>query len=79
MRTWEGNTGIIDLTEARGWVLAVYRHLTGFDETNMNAVFHHRIALYGPSCKRCSVPLRTPKARFCAACGERVGSTENCA
>jgi hypothetical protein len=48
-----------------------YERLTGFKETNHNAIMHHRIALYGPPCPKCGKPFRTPKARFCAECGQR--------
>jgi len=50
-------------------LLEMYRLLTGFVETNPNAVFHHEVAQYGPPCPQCGKPLRTPQARFCAACG----------
>ena len=46
-----------------------YFEITGFRETNHNAIWHHRISLYGKPCKKCGKPLRTPKASFCAACG----------
>ena len=46
-----------------------YRELTGFHETNINALWHHHVSLYGPPCAKCGKPLRTPKASFCAACG----------
>jgi hypothetical protein len=49
--------------------LGLYKQLTGFDETNVNAIIHHRVSLYGPPCPECSKPLRTPRARMCAACG----------
>lgn len=49
--------------------LGLYRQLTGFVETNVNAILHHRISLYGPPCPECEKPLRTAKARVCAACG----------
>jgi hypothetical protein len=46
-----------------------YEQITGYRETNPNAVFHHVLSIYGPPCRACSKPLRTPKAAFCAACG----------
>lgn len=45
---------------------------TGFRETNPAAIHHHRLAAFGPSCKKCGHLLRTSQARFCAACGEVV-------
>lgn len=54
--------------------LDAYESLTGFKETNANALFHHRLSLLGPPCVSCGKPLRTPQARFCAACSfERTG------
>lgn len=50
-------------------MLEMYRLLTGFEETNPNAVQHHIVELYGPPCPQCHKPLRTSRARFCAACG----------
>ena len=50
-------------------MLEMYRLLTGFVETNPNAVWHHKIDEYGPPCSQCHKPLRTSEARFCAACG----------
>jgi len=49
-----------------------YYHLTGVAETNPKAIGHHSISLYGPPCAGCGVPLRTPRAKRCAACGEWV-------
>jgi hypothetical protein len=50
-------------------VLSTYARLTGFLETDVNAVRHHRASTYGRPCDACGKPLRTPRARMCAACG----------
>lgn len=52
-------------------LLDYYEQVTGFKETNPNAVMHHFVALYGPPCEVCSKPYRTSKASFCAACGNK--------
>jgi rubrerythrin len=48
---------------------AIYEEITGFPETNANALFHHRLSLYGPPCHACGKPLRTPHATYCPMCG----------
>jgi hypothetical protein len=52
-------------------LLDYYNEITGFDETNADAIMHHFVTLYGPPCEACSKPYRTPLATFCAACGNR--------
>ncbi|RKQ43395.1 hypothetical protein BXY85_4017 [Roseivirga pacifica] len=52
-------------------MLNYYKEVTGFEETEPNAIMHHRIAQYGPPCENCGKPYRTPKASFCAACGNK--------
>jgi hypothetical protein len=46
-----------------------YLELTGFRETNVNALWHHRLGDLGPPCESCGKPMRTKQARFCAECG----------
>jgi hypothetical protein len=52
-------------------LLDYYKEVTGWDETEPNAIMHHRIAQYGPACEKCGKPYRTPQASFCAACGHK--------
>jgi hypothetical protein len=62
-----------------GWLkpqLDAYEQMTGHRETNINAIFHHRVSLYGPPCAKCAKPLRTPKATFCAYCGDGAVDTD---
>jgi len=56
-------------TETFREALALYREISGFSETNPNALWHHRIELYGPPCSSCGKPLRTPVAKRCFECG----------
>jgi len=50
----------------------LYARLTGFVETNPNAIWHHRAADCGPFCRHCRRPLRTARASFCVGCGTTV-------
>jgi hypothetical protein len=47
----------------------IFEEITGFRETNANAIFHHRLSLYGPPCHVCGKLLRTPQANYCVMCG----------
>jgi len=57
-----------DEVHARG-ALARYEDVAGYHETNPDALWHHRLGLYGSLCNTCGKPFRTPRAKLCAACG----------
>src|ERR1700733_7049764 len=44
--------------------LDMYFRLTGFRETNVAALWHHRLDQYGPPCRNCGRLLRTKRAAF---------------
>jgi hypothetical protein len=46
-----------------------HEQITGYRETNPNAIMHHQISQYGGPCENCGKPYRTSEASFCAACG----------
>lgn len=48
-----------------------YFEITGFRETNPNAIWHHRLSDYGTECPECGHLFRTPQATFCANCGAK--------
>ena len=50
-------------------MLAMYRLLTGHEVGFMAAVYDHRMSRHGPPCPECGKPLRSRRARYCAACG----------
>lgn len=52
-------------------LLDYYNDLTGFGETEPNAIVHHFVDMYGSDCENCGKPYRTKKASFCAACGNK--------
>src|SRR3954467_1910433 len=64
--------GTESLNEKFAPMLAAYERITGFRETNPNAVFHHRLSQYGPPCQNCGRPLRTPQAKLCGSCMKPV-------
>ena len=55
-----------------GPLLREYERITGFHETNPNAIYHHVLSMYGPPCAHCGKPLSTPTANLCEFCGMPV-------
>lgn len=53
-------------------VTALYETVTGRPRVDPQEVMHHRLMLVAPPCMECGKPLRTRRARACAACGARV-------
>ena len=52
-------------------LLDYYNDLTGFRETEPNAIMHHSLEQIGPDCENCGKPYRTPKAKMCVNCGNK--------
>ena len=57
-------------------LLDYYSNLTGFVETEPNAIMHHAISMFGPDCENCGRPYRTPRAKLCASCGNKRSTNE---
>ena len=53
-----------------------YFEITGFRETNPNALWHHHLSVYGPECPQCGHLFRTATASFCANCGFRPSTPQ---
>ena len=64
-------SGGMSRAESMQPLLDYYKEVTGMEETEPNAIMHHRVAQYGPPCESCGKPYRTPRASFCAACGHK--------
>ncbi len=63
------NTANAEFADTENRALARYYEITGFRETNINALWHHRVGLFGPPCQTCGKLLRTPRAKLSAECG----------
>lgn len=63
------NTPLNDLFKP---VSVEYEKITGYKNFHHNATIHHRLLNYGPPCVKCGKPLRTPRAKMCAACGAKL-------
>jgi hypothetical protein len=83
IESYREKTGV-SLADAKkfGWekpALDKCFELTGFRESNVNALWHHRLSQHGPPCAHCGRLLRTNRAARCVECGytislERQGS-----
>lgn len=51
-------------------LLEEFNRITGFNETNYLAIYHHRRSLFGKECGNCGFLLRTPRASYCVNCGQ---------
>jgi len=49
--------------------LSEYFRMTGYRETNPDALWRHRLIMYGPKCGACGKLLRTSQAKHCVECG----------
>jgi hypothetical protein len=61
------------MKERLALMFAEYVRITHYAETNPNAVWHHRLSLYGPPCRSCGKPLRTPQAKAVSMGGCNTG------
>lgn len=65
-----------DLATARRMVMSeamtMFEALTGMPGVHFDVIFHHRLADWGPECKKCGHLFRTPRASYCANCGQKV-------
>jgi len=55
-----------------GPVLGEYERITGFRETNPNAIYDHVLSMYGPPCAKCGKPLRTESKDMWGMYGPRL-------
>lgn len=51
---------------------AKFEALTGMPGVHFEVIYHHRLADWGPPCKKCGQLFRTPRASYCASCGQRA-------
>ena len=65
-----------DLATARKKVkpeaMKKFEELTGMPGIHFEIIYHHRLSDWGPECKHCGHLCRTPKASFCANCGQKA-------
>ena len=50
-------------------VTEIFEEITRYKNIHPEIIFHHRLKDWGAECSNCGYLLRTPKAAFCAHCG----------
>jgi hypothetical protein len=72
------NTGVGNGRE-RIWgpIMREYERITGVRLLDGYEILHHRLAFFGPPCKACGKPLRSPRAKFCGTCMAPVAADES--
>ena len=65
---WNASLENTPVAELYRPVRTKYKELTGIDEPKLETIMHHRLSRYGPPCRHCGKPLRTPQAKLCGAC-----------
>ncbi|WP_147429627.1 hypothetical protein [Teredinibacter turnerae] len=54
--------------------VAKFEELTGHKNIGYDVMFYLRRSSYGPKCSSCGKLFRTPKAKLCASCGQKLES-----
>lgn len=54
--------------------LDIFESITGYRLRERAAIRHHRLSTMGPICADCGHLLRSPAAKFCANCWQKVAA-----
>ncbi len=49
-----------------------FEEITGMPGVHFEIIYHHQLIDWGPECKKCGHLFRTPKASYCANCGQTI-------
>ncbi len=49
-----------------------FKEITGVPDIHFETIYHHQLMSWGPECKKCDHLFRTPKASYCANCGQNL-------
>ena len=67
----------VSIADAGKYLCETYNKITGMNETNVNAIWHHIASQYGSDCVKCGKPYRTPRARYCVECGDAIENVKS--